>query len=306
MADSDPVHLVLLFKPGILDPDDYLKIARRVRAVANNVEVFIHEDRPPAPALLERLARRRTFVFSPTQITSFIVARGRVYAGRPMRKSEQLLRLQLAGLPVPAWSALDRAKRFEPAYWGERVVVKPEIGSEAGGVVVVRTRDLNDAAATVEQYTRERNNHLVQKIVFNRAFGKIRIQTLFDEVLFARLFRFPEPTRLDTDADVQAYQNLFQTQNNVAENYESAEVFALAKRAFRAFDGAALLGLDVLVDESGRPFFIEANPGGNTWHFSSAAVGQMLRARGRFLEEQFNAFELAGGVLARRALAEAV
>jgi D-alanine-D-alanine ligase-like ATP-grasp enzyme len=83
-------------------------------------------------------------------------------------------------------------------------------------------------------------------------------------------------------------------------------VFALAKRCYRTFDDVAMLALDVLIDDAGQPFFIEANPGGNTWHFSSADRGQALRARGTFLERQFNAFELAGDVFTRRALDEAL
>ena len=256
--------------------------------------------------MIERLAKHRTLVFSPTQIKAFMVTRGRVYAGRPMHKSEQLLRLQLAGVPVPEWAALDRGKRFDPPHWGEYVVVKPETNSGARGVKIIKTRTLSDYGVSVEQFKRDRGNFVVQKVVYNHAFGKIRIQTLFDEVLFARLFRFLEPVRFDTDADMQNYQRLFVTENTKAEHFDSPEVFALAKQCFRTFDDVAMLALDVLLDEAGNPFFIEANPGGNTWHFSSAIVGQMLRARGVFLEQQFGAFDRAGDVLAKRALQEAI
>lgn len=306
MPSPDPVNLVLLFSPGAVDPEDYKKIAQRVRAVADNVSIYIHEDRAPDRALIERLAKHRTLVFSPMQIKAFVVTRGRVYAGRPMHKSEQLLRLQLAGVPVPEWAALDRGKRFDPRHWGEYVIVKPETNSGARGVKIIKTRTLNDYGISVEQFTRDRANFVVQKIVYNHAFGKIRIQTLFDAVLYARLFRFLEPVRFETDKDMENYQRLFLTENTQAEHYDSAEVFALAKRCLRTFDDVAMLALDVLVDEAGKPFFIEANPGGNTWHFSSAIVGRMLRARGVFLEQQFGAFELAGDVLAKRALEEAI
>jgi glutathione synthase/RimK-type ligase-like ATP-grasp enzyme len=240
------------------------------------------------------------------QLEAFIVARGRVYAGRPMQKSEQLLRLQLAGVPVPEWTALDRGKRFDPAFWGDYVVVKPEISSGARGVTIVDTRLLNDAGAKVEQYKRERASFIAQKLVFNPVYGKIRIQMLFDEVLFARRFCFPKDAGLRTPHDLVNNQHLFLTENTSAEHYDSAEVFGLAKRCYESFDGVALLALDVLLDESGRPFFIETNPGGNTWHFSSEIVGRALRARGVFLERQFGAFERAGEVLARRALEEAI
>src|SRR5262249_42150688 len=157
-------------------------------AVADNVSVYIHADRTPDAALIERLANHRTFVFSPMQLEAFMVKRGRVYAGRPMQKSEQLLRLQLAGVPVPDWTALDRGKRFDPAVWGDYVVMKPEISSGARGVSIVSTHSLNEVGINVEQYRRERPNPIVQKLIFNPTYGKIRIQMLFDEVLFARRF----------------------------------------------------------------------------------------------------------------------
>jgi biotin carboxylase len=303
---EERVNLVLVYVPDALDVEDYKKIAERVRAVADNVSVYIHADRTPDAALIERIAKHRTFVFSPMQLEAFMVARGRVHAGRPMQKSEQLLRLQLAGVPVPAWTALDRGKRFDPAFWGEHVVVKPEISSGARGVTIVSTRSLNDAGIHIEQYKRERNSFIVQKLVFNPIYGKIRIQMLFDEVLFARRFCFPKDAGLRTPQDMVNNQHLFLTENTIAEHYDSADVFALAKQCLPAFDDVALLAFDILLDESGKPFFIETNPGGNTWHFSSALVGRGLRARGVFLEQQFGAFERAGEVLARRALEEAI
>jgi hypothetical protein len=303
---SDPINLVLVYAPGILDVEDFKKIALRVRANASNIDVYILQDKTQEMALVDRLAQRRTFVFSPTQLQAFTVTRGRVYAGRPMPKSEQLLRLELAGVPVPAWSMLDRGKRFDPAVWGDYVVVKPEISSGARGVRIAQTRSLNDASAAIEPYRRGANNLVVQKLVRNRAIGKIRIQTLFDEILFARLFRFPVQARFETAHDMQHYERLFSTDQSKAEDFDSPEVFALAKRCYRTFDDVAMLALDVLIDDAGQPFFIEANPGGNTWHFSSADRGQALRARGTFLERQFNAFELAGDVFTRRALDEAL
>lgn len=306
MSTAERVNLVLLFTPDMLDVEDYKKIALRVREEDSGIAVYIHEDRDPGEDLIARLARHRTFVFSPTQVKAFMVKRGRVYAGRPMHKSEQLLRLQLAGVPVPEWAMLDRGKRFDPEHWGEYVVVKPEISSGARGVEVFKTSQLNDNGARAPQYARGQNNFLAQRLIYNTRFSKIRIQILFDEILFARRFRFPEPIRFDHDNAMHDYQQLFITENTNAEDFDSAEVFALAKRCIDTFDGVAMLGLDVLLDEDDKPYFIEANPGGNTWHFSSALVGQKLRKRGRFLERQFGAFELAGSVLARRARKEAL
>jgi hypothetical protein len=306
MSTPEPINLVLVYRPDFLDVEDFKKIAARVRAVAGNITVFICDDRTPDKALIDRLAADRTLVVSPAPLQAFIVNRGRVYAGRPMRKSEQLLRLQLAGVPVPAWAALDRGRRFDPSVWGEYVVVKPEIGSRANGVTIAKTRALNDCGANVGQYQRDRNTFIVQKLVANRVFGKTRILTLFGEVLFARRFRLPEEARFDTDRDMLNYQRFFLSDNGKAEDFDSADEFAMAKRCSETFDDVPLLALDVLHDEASHPFFIEANPGGNTWHFSSALAGRALRARGTFLERQFGAFDRAGDVLASRALNEAI
>ncbi len=108
MAVSDPINLVLVYQPDAVDVEDFKKVGLRVRTVADNLKVYIQKDRAPDKALLDELAEHRTFVFSPMQIDSFYVQRGRVYAGRPMQKSEQLLRLELAGVPVPPWTSMDR------------------------------------------------------------------------------------------------------------------------------------------------------------------------------------------------------
>lgn len=306
MAASERINLVLVYLPSVLDADDYAQIAGHVRAISERVDVHIHEDRAPEPGLVDRLSTHRTLVFSPTRLQAFFVSRGRVFAGRPMPKSEQMLRLELAGLPVPAWSMLDRGKRFDPAHWGKYVVIKPEVGSAARGVEIIETARLNEMVPRLEPYRRTRNNLIIQKLVRNPRYGKIRIQTLFDEVLFARRFRFPAPARFDTENDLRNYERLFVTAGSEAEDFDSPAVFDLAREAHRKFDDVPMLALDVLLDEHDQPFFIEANPGGNTWHFSSALRGRMLRARGTFLERQFGGFERAAEALARRALELAV
>jgi len=301
-----PVNLVLVFIPGAVDPEDFVKIAANVRTIAPNIDVYVLQDKVPDSKLFERLLARRTFVFAPHQLTALAVGRGRVHAGRPMLKSEQLLRLELAGVPVPKWTMLDRGKRFDPAVWGEYVVLKPEVSSGARGVTIARTRALNEQAARVATYARGEQGIVVQQLIKNATFGKARIQTLFDAVLFARRFRLQTPVKFETEADLAAYQQTFATENTRAEDYDDARVLDLARRCAAAFDDVPMLALDVLFDESDAPYFIEANPGGNTWHFSSTPTGQMLRARGTFLERQFGAFEVAAKVLARKALEEAV
>ncbi len=125
-------------------------------------------------------------------------------------------------------------------------------------------------------------------------------------MLYARLWRFPEEARFETEADLLNYQRLFLAENCLPEYYYSQEVFELAKKCVDSHDGVPMLGLDVIIDQQGRPFFIETNPGGNTWHFSSSLIGRKPINKGMFLEKQFNAFDLAGDLLAKKALELAV
>ncbi len=306
MSASEPVNLVMVYAKNALDVEDFEKIARRINKIANHIQVYIHLDEPPGPEYLSELEQRKTFVFPPMQLNAFSVNRGRVCAGRPMQKSEQLLRLQLAGVPVPRWTSLDRGKRFNPEDWGEYVVIKPEIGSRARGVKIFDTKSLNDNSSKIVPFQRQSNNFIVQEIIYNRIFSHVRIFMLFGEVLFARQFSFLEDVKFDTEADMRNYERLFMTDNTETSDYESEEVFALAKRCVSCFDQVPMLGLDVMFDEAGNPYFLEANPGGNTWHFSSAIRGQGLRKKGIFLEKQFDAFNLAGDILAKKTMALAI
>jgi hypothetical protein len=303
---QEQLNLVLVYVPSAVDVDDYNKIRHHVNLHYKNINVVIHQDTLPDPDLVDELSKRLTFVFSPMQLKAFYVKRGRVYAGRPMLKSEQLLRLELAGVPVPEWTSLDRGKKFDPGYWGEFVVVKPEVGSGARGVVVRRTEWLNEVTKDLVPFSRTSQNYIVQKLVRSVEFSKIRVQTLFDEVLYACQYRFRNEIKFDTEQDVANFEQQFDSFENQREYCYREDIFDLARKCFKAFDGAPLLGLDVMIDESGVAFFLEANPGGNTWHYSSKHSGQRLRNQGFVLEEQFGAFERAGDELARHTLTEAI
>jgi hypothetical protein len=306
MASTDPINLVLVYRPKAVGVEDFEQIGRRVRTIANNVNVYIQKDELPDKALLDELSRHRTLVFSPLQLSAFYLRRGCVYAGRPMQKSEQLLRLGLAGVPVPPWTSPDRGKRFDPEFWGEHVIVKPEIGSAGRGVSVHETSELNEQSHSFKPFARNGINFIVQKIIRNTSIGKMRVQLLFDEVLCCYRYRYPETLDLDTEENLKLFQKHFITFSNIPEFFCPEEIFEQARRCYRAFDGVALLALDVVLDEAGKHYFIEANPGGNTWHYSSEYMGSRLTDEGIVLEQQFGAFDRAGDVLARRALQEAI
>ncbi len=296
----------MVYDENAVDVGDFEKIKAHIAGIAGSISVHIVKDQEPGEVLVNELAQRPTMVFSPMQLRKFYVKRGVVYAGRPMQKSEQLMRLEQAGVAVPAWTSFDRGKRFDPDFWGEYVVVKPEIGSRAKGVTIRKTEWLNNQSQHLDNFRREGQNFVIQKLVRSKLFSHIRVQTLFDEVLYALQYRLKEEIDYDSEQGLQKFEGYFISRTNKREYCYLGNIFELTKTVYRAFDGVPLLGLDVLLDESGCPFFIEANPGGNTWHYSSSIVGKGYRAQGLYLEQQFGAFERAGDVLAKRAQQDAV
>jgi glutathione synthase/RimK-type ligase-like ATP-grasp enzyme len=130
-----------------------------------------------------------------------------------MQKSEQLLRLQLAGVPVPKQTSLDRAKRLDPKVWGDYVVVKPEISSRGRGVSLYKTDAVNSEIHRVNLFERSGHSSIVQMLVCNSRFNKIRIHVLFGEILIARRFRMPVELKSDKEDDYGLYQEYFITEN---------------------------------------------------------------------------------------------
>jgi hypothetical protein len=148
-------------------------------------------------------------------------------------------------------------------------------------VKILDTKTLNLNSSKIEPFQRQSSNFPVQKISYNRLFSHVRIHTLFNEVLFARQLNFLEEVKFDIESDLRNYERLFMTDNTESSYYQSEEVFALARRCVACFDQAPVLGLDVMLDEAGKPYLLEANPGGNTWHFSSTIGSQGLKKKRR-------------------------
>src|SRR5262245_14643616 len=83
-------HLLLIHQPGAQAKSDFEAIAALVRERAPDIEVFIASNETPSSVTRRQAARRPTLAFTPLYLRHFIPNRGKVYAGRPMTKHEQL------------------------------------------------------------------------------------------------------------------------------------------------------------------------------------------------------------------------
>ena len=94
-------NLILVHTQGYQDAADFAAIAQHVQELAPDIETFIASKNIPSSATRRRAGRRPTLIFSPGRLLEFRPMRGRVYAGSPIPKLEQLSRFKAAGLPVP-------------------------------------------------------------------------------------------------------------------------------------------------------------------------------------------------------------
>ena len=118
-------NLVLVHTPGYQDVADFQAIAGKVQELAPDIEVYIASNNISSSVTRRLAGRRPALVFSPGKLLSFRPARGKVYAGSPIPKLEQIARFQTAGLPVPASAEITPDPDLPERTFGPYVVVKP-------------------------------------------------------------------------------------------------------------------------------------------------------------------------------------
>jgi len=133
-------NLILVHSPGYQDVEDFQTIARAVEEMAPDIEVFVASNSIPSSATRRRASRRPTLVFSPGNLLSFNPLRGKVYAGCPIPKLEQIARVRTAGLPVPPTAEITPGIVLSEAEFGSHVVVKPGFSEASRGQFITLMR----------------------------------------------------------------------------------------------------------------------------------------------------------------------
>jgi len=118
-------NLVLVHQPGCQDRADFETIARKVQELADDIEAFVASNEIPSSFTRKKAAARPTLVFSPGNLDAFRPLRGKIYAGQPIPKLEQMARMAAAGLPVPAFAEITPNLVLSEQAFGSHVVMKP-------------------------------------------------------------------------------------------------------------------------------------------------------------------------------------
>jgi hypothetical protein len=310
-------NLVIVHTQDFQDVADFQEIARVVHELAPDIEVFIASNTIPSSATRRRASRKPTLIFSPGQLLGFLPLRGKVYAGNPIPKLEQLARFKGAGLPVPEFAQITPDLVLPESAFGRFVVVKPgfSLASHGHHMTLVPRKHIHyqpREAYPVDHPGRYGPMYAQRFIDTGIFINHHRVLTLFGTPLlaFKTIAQTARPS-LDSPDEVLAQITVKARRRDgpVAREFTfDADILDLARRTYAALPEIALQGVDIVREEgSGKLYVLEANPGGNTWIFSKGEMTERLKTalQVQRLTDQLDAFRKAAMVLIERTRAEA-
>lgn len=315
-------HLILVHTPGDQDVRDWQDIGRTVSQIAPDIEVFIARNDLPCSVTRRQAAKRQTLVVSPGQLMQFRPMRGKIYAGSPIPKLEQVARFKAAGVPAPESVEITPDVVLPEAVFGSHVVVKPGHSLASGGTDMTLMRREVVRFRPRESYPdnhpgRQGPMYAQRFIDTGPLVNHYRVLTLFGEPLLAfKTASQVERPPLDAPDDVLATVQIKATRRGGIplrrELFWDSDILAMARRTYLALPEIPLQAVDIVKDSaSGDLFVLEANPGGNTWIFSKRSgsglsTATLMKALGvEQLTDQFDAFTTAARVLIERTRATA-
>jgi hypothetical protein len=253
------------------------------------------------------LATRPTFAFSAVPLKYFRPARGAVYQGNPLAKSEEYAALERAGIPVPRYRLLtEQNPRPDVTDLGPYVVVKPDRGGRGALIKIMRsTRARWEPSDT--RVAGHSDALLAQEFVYTGPWPvSYRVTTLFGRVLWSLSVEADRNRRPLSGPDAFGREPGMTVVSNskgcrMALNHD-AEIIRFAERAHAAFPDIPLLGVDVIRDHAtGKLYVVEVNSSGYVWHFSSPLGLRAQKEFGFSLEGQFDGIRKAARILATKA-----
>lgn len=304
---------------------DFAEIAAKVMARQDGIHVhcIASNDQAELPAELWQY---------PTLTVSFLakfrlkIRRGPVLANRMIGKLAQQDIFRRHGIPTPPSLAFRFGMKLDPILFGDFVVLKPLnllLSSHGHGVMLFRRRRLEMLQR--EDFTADHPLHSMASAFQVQRFIHTgpdvhwnRVSSLFSRPLWSVHSRTREP-KVDLTATDGVIERTPITTLDTGIRFhrfsDEPDVLALAAAVHAALPDIPLLGIDILREErTGRLSVLEANPGGNTWHFSSDGGDELRNAIARdaninvdrhavarsMMINQFGAFDVAAEVLARK------
>lgn len=307
---------------------DFDEIAAKIHALDRGITVY-HLPAGHRTELPESAWRHPSLCVALVSRFRVPIRRGPVLRNQKIGKLAQQEIFRRHGIPTPPSLPFRFGMTLDPILFGDFAVLKPlnlTLTSHGDGVMLFRRRRLEALRPAVlpaeHPLLSMQSAFQVQKYIHTGADIRWnRVSTLFSRPLWAIHSRSRE-VNLDLGAPDEVIERVAIT--NVGgglrfhEFSAQPDVLALAAAVHDAMPEIPLLGVDILREErSGRLYVLEANPGGNTWHFSSDGGEELRHAIARDLGlgpdgrdaaaraamiAQFGAFDRAAEILAEKTI----
>jgi hypothetical protein len=312
MASAPERNLILVHSYSWQDRADFNAIKAHVESIAPDIAVFIASNDISSSVTRKQASSRPSLIFSPIRLLQFRPARGKIYAGTPMPKFDEMSRLAAAGLPVPQFEVIGPDTHLSENVYGPVVVIKPSysLASFGQGIELRRTHTVRYRAPNdfPENHPGRKAPMIAQKFIDCGYPMTCRVLTIFGKPILTYCRQSTKPLVLSPDKNIFEQREYMPTPpDTTVFAMRDPDILELASSTYRAVPEAAFQACDILREkDSGRLSLLEVNPGGGTWMFSNAsAAGYRQRLGVSDLTAEFDAFRTIAKTLVDRTRAEA-
>jgi glutathione synthase/RimK-type ligase-like ATP-grasp enzyme len=294
--------------------NDLKAIKEHVRKLDPGIRVVLHKDRRKLHNMI-RFSLRPTLAVSFVPVKRFRLFRGTILNGQMLRKSEEYLSLEKAGLPVPRWGLVVPDAQPDLSGFSEHVVVKPDGGAKGAEVKIMRRGRVRYRPWSTS-FGAQSEALIAQEFIYPGVRPvSYRVETLFGRALWClkleRSVDTPELPAPSPDGMIRGWSGQTITSGSMGSTRYSVsrdpEIIALGERAHAAFPDIPLLGVDIVRDlRDGSLWVLEVNAMGWHWYHSSRVSGPMLKEFDIDLDKEFDIFRKAAQVLVRETRARAL
>jgi hypothetical protein len=224
---------------------------------------------------------RPTLVVSLSDRFALPIKRGTILRSTIISKLGQAKRAREGGIDVPPILPFEFGMRLDPIVFGPLVILKPMTITSKGVVQLFRRaraqmlRPSDFAPNHVIHH--DPQGYLVQKFIDTGDYPSWnRVMTFLGEPIYAvnGSLTVPRPPLDSPDAVLESATVAIQGGSRQREWRVDDDVMSMAKKIGQVFSEVPFLAIDILRDAQSRKlYFLECNPGGNTWHFSSDQPG---------------------------------
>ncbi|MFT3986150.1 hypothetical protein [Aestuariivirga sp.] len=292
---------------------DFDLISQKVFALDDDITIYsvpaqINAQLPP------EVWQRPTLTVALTSDYKLKIARGPILANRAIDKITQAKRMQQAGIAVPPALPFQYGMKLDPIMFGSHALIKPAdlaFTTKGDGIDVFRRERLQELRPSDfpadHPIHKARHGYLVQRFIDTGPHASsVRVAVFLGKIIYSLTYIADDetPPLASCDDAMLASHSFTQKGKRQMIFREFPVEGEVALRIAAVFPEIPLLGIDFVVDHAtGKPYCLEVNAGGNSWHFSSQL---WAKRRAEFpelaaqMKNQFGAFDVAARALVEK------